>query len=1655
MLMATSNFASKGKATVNQHAFALVLGLMMTLLLAGNVFAATVTSVGSGNWSNGSTWDSGSVPTASDDVVIAAGHIVTLDGSYSANSLTINATGTLRFGSASGSYTLTIAGNVTNNGTIDTDDGGFAQHTLVIGGNFDNSSGTFNGDQTGGNNLEVINVTFNGTSAMSILGAPTFYKLTHSGSGALSTGSSTITVKNQIDLQSTAGSFQLGSGGLIFEGSLFKVLGGSFDATTNSALITFTGTTAPTLQVDGNNNPTFTFYDCTVEGASLSLEAVNANVTFQFNGTLTLTDQQINTVTSSTDYTETIAYGSGSTLVYNGSSNQTVGIEWTTTVAPTNVKINNTAGVTISSGDRSISGDLYLTDGELDHSGILTVNGNIIGGSGIYGQTNDGTLVLNGASTSTVTVTNTFTLHNLTVNKTGGSSVIVSVEPAASINTDANATIYIQQGTLRFTRTSQLNLGSSNTLKIDATGVLETGGTDISGFATFTLAAGSTVKFNGTSNNETIPAQTYGNIVVDKSSYEATLGGGITLTSDATYNSTLQVASGALNLGGQTLTMGGTAGSHILQVDDGATLRTGDAAGTTAGTDITGFDTYTFGTTSTVVYNGYGASETIVGTTYGNLVLNNSSGFASLSASNKVAVTTGVTFTAGVITTTAGDQFVLLPGATVSGASATSYVNGPMQKQYDATNLGGTAEAQEIPVGKSGTFRPVNIEFASITSGTVTLTVEQVESDPITTNDPPSGFTDTYDSRYWTIVESGGATHTGATVVLDYNGYSVAAPNNVRIIQGSDTDGANYTTAGTYSGLSGTLVTHTGVTDFTTNTNFTFATIQATKYWDGGAGDGLWSSDANWNDDVAPSPGDIVILEHTNGGVSAAYTVTLNTSESIGDLTIDPEGGNAITLQITANSLTISGTGEALTLESGATLTINGPTAAGITMSNDGDVNFKNGSTYNLSTGTGISTGGTYTFGSTSTTNISSTTDGSLKALTYGDLTISHASGTLSANGDVSCQNFTMDDAGSVSINGGLTVAQNFSKSSTGSLTITGGTLGVTGTITVSGGTVKVTGTGASLSAASTISNSGGDIIIDGASNSTISGAVTNTTGTIQISGTGTTTFSSTVTNTDTISVSSTAGAVSFQDVSNSTNGVMILANANAVTFNGAYSGAGVISATGSGAISFESTFTPGGSCTFGSQALSLKGNVDVQGGVFTPSSATTFTGTTFQISGTGQVSSTAGTITFAGTANQTIAGSPSFYNVTINNTSDVTLNSTATIEGALTLTAGDIVTTSTNLLTFGTGATVSDGSNSSHINGPAAKQTNSTLKFAFPVGNGSRWRRIAIEPSSTTAGTYTVQYVYKDPTSDIGSTLSSTGDTDLDHISTNQYWIVTPASGSPNFNVTLYWEDTSDGVDVDKTKIVVAQWISASSYWESRGGSVSGLENAPGNVRSNEVSSWDADASNYFTFGSTTSDNSLPVTLNLFEANVFPDKVVLNWKTASEVNNMGFNVYRKSQNSDQWEKLNTNIIPGAGNASSEHEYEYIDETIVAGETYSYRLESVSFNGEVEVFNELTKTVEIPLPETFTLHQNYPNPFNPQTTIKFELPEAQTVSVLIYNINGQLVRTLINHENLQAGVHKLVWDATDDFGRPVSSGIYIYRFVSPKFTKFKKMTFLK
>jgi hypothetical protein len=109
--------------------------------------------------------------------------------------------------------------------------------------------------------------------------------------------------------------------------------------------------------------------------------------------------------------------------------------------------------------------------------------------------------------------------------------------------------------------------------------------------------------------------------------------------------------------------------------------------------------------------------------------------------------------------------------------------------------------------------------------------------------------------------------------------------------------------------------------------------------------------------------------------------------------------------------------------------------------------------------------------------------------------------------------------------------------------------------------------------------------------------------------------------------------------------------------------------------------------------------------------------------------------------------------------------------------------------------------------------------------------------------------------------------------------------------------------------------------------------------------------------------------------------------------------------------------------------------------------------GPTSVGNDDNQTQNV-IPSTFEVSQNYPNPFNPSTTIKYGLPENSIVTIKIFNILGQEVKTLVNTEK-NAGTYSVTWNGDNNFGQKVTSGTYIYRVVAGNFVQTKKMVLLK
>jgi hypothetical protein len=170
---------------------------------------------------------------------------------------------------------------------------------------------------------------------------------------------------------------------------------------------------------------------------------------------------------------------------------------------------------------------------------------------------------------------------------------------------------------------------------------------------------------------------------------------------------------------------------------------------------------------------------------------------------------------------------------------------------------------------------------------------------------------------------------------------------------------------------------------------------------------------------------------------------------------------------------------------------------------------------------------------------------------------------------------------------------------------------------------------------------------------------------------------------------------------------------------------------------------------------------------------------------------------------------------------------------------------------------------------------------------------------------------------------------------------------------------------------------------------------------------------------------NPIPVELTSFTASVTDNDVILNWTTASEINNHGFEVQKMLGN----EFYSIGFVTGYGTTTEVQSYSFVDRKVASG-THSYRLKQVDFDGGFE-YSEVIE-VDATVPDVYSLAQNYPNPFNPTTKIEFGLAVDSRVNLKVFNILGQLVAEIID-ANMTVGFHEIDFDAS-----ALNSGVYFY-----------------
>ncbi|MBU8920540.1 MAG: T9SS type A sorting domain-containing protein [Bacteroidales bacterium] len=197
----------------------------------------------------------------------------------------------------------------------------------------------------------------------------------------------------------------------------------------------------------------------------------------------------------------------------------------------------------------------------------------------------------------------------------------------------------------------------------------------------------------------------------------------------------------------------------------------------------------------------------------------------------------------------------------------------------------------------------------------------------------------------------------------------------------------------------------------------------------------------------------------------------------------------------------------------------------------------------------------------------------------------------------------------------------------------------------------------------------------------------------------------------------------------------------------------------------------------------------------------------------------------------------------------------------------------------------------------------------------------------------------------------------------------------------------------------------------------------------------------------------STAVNLTSFSAYEHDGYVEVEWTTASESNNAGFNIYRSENKEGVKVKLNGVLIPAAGNGLEETIYVFRDYGAADGEVYYYWFENVSVDGKTGM-NGPAQSSRQDIPMAFSLAQNYPNPFNPVTNIKYSLPWDSRVKLTIYNVLGQRVAVLVDCSQ-ERGYRTARWDGKNTNGADVSSGIYFYKLQAGSFEETKKMILLR
>lgn len=374
-----------------------------------------------------------------------------------------------------------------------------------------------------------------------------------------------------------------------------------------------------------------------------------------------------------------------------------------------------------------------------------------------------------------------------------------------------------------------------------------------------------------------------------------------------------------------------------------------------------------------------------------------------------------------------------------------------------------------------------------------------------------------------------------------------------------------------------------------------------------------------------------------------------------------------------------------------------------------------------------------------------------------------------------------------------------------------------------------------------------------------------------------------------------------------------------------------------------------------------------------------------------------------------TVSGSSeiTFGNLEINNSGDVTIDKTINISTNLNFNLGNFISSANKFVSFNSGSGYSNVKNTSFVNGPVQKIGSGN--FEFPIGKNSVFRKSGISGLSG-SDTYVSEY-FQDFFWD--HSVSGAG---IDHVGSLEYWTLS-RTGATSATVLLSWNSASGVASGFHTDLIVARYNGTD--WISNGGKSHTGDYTAGTLLSNAaLTSFD-----YFTLGSATSNNPLPIVMKYFDLACDGGSVEILWETASEVNNDYFSV-EKSRDAVNFDVIK--IIPGSGNSSTPRMYRFID-TEPSGSNY-YRIKQTDFDGNFKYFP--VKAIDCGRDNSnFSVLNNSNSLF-----VEFYAGHSGSYQIKVYDSKGQAVK---ESDGLAAyGMNKSEFDKSQ-----FSNGVYLVQLV--------------